>query len=106
MTLSYKIIRKVASVSGDARRALDISRRATEIAEENNHDTVTMQDVNQALNEMIANVKVQAIKHLSIMEQLFLKAICSEVNRAGVDEVIFNNVYEQLQTLCTMDGKT
>ena len=33
LTLPFRSIRKVAAVSGDARRALDICRRATEIAE-------------------------------------------------------------------------
>lgn len=103
--LNLFINRKVASVSGDARRALDICRRATEIAEDNGNEMVTMKDVNQALSEMIANVKVQAIKHCSLMEQYFLKAICTEVNRTGIEEVIFKNVYQQLITICTFDGK-
>jgi origin recognition complex subunit 1 len=55
----------VAAVSGDARRALDICRRATELAGEDTEDsdgTVTMQHVDQALGEMIASTKVQAIR--------------------------------------------
>jgi origin recognition complex subunit 1 len=57
--------RKVAAVSGDARRALDICRRATELAEGDTEDSngiVTMQHVDQALGEMIASTKVQAIR--------------------------------------------
>lgn len=55
----------MAAVSGDARRALDICRRATELAEGDTEDSdgiVTMQHVDQALGEMIASTKVQAIR--------------------------------------------
>ncbi|CAH0550253.1 unnamed protein product [Brassicogethes aeneus] len=74
------VARKVASVSGDARRALDICRRAAEIAElENEQGLVTMQHVNEALNAMITQPKVRAIKHCSRLEQLLLQTIVAEV---------------------------
>lgn len=95
----------MAAVSGDARRALDICRRSTEVAEKNDRDCVTLPDVNEALTEMIANVKVQAIKHCSLMEQLFLKAIVSEVTRIGIEEVIFRNVFRSLQDHTSFEGK-
>lgn len=74
----------MASVSGDCRRALDICRRSTEIAE-NSESTkdedvqVSMDHVKQALNEMITSVNVQAIKNCSKIEQLFLQAVVAEV---------------------------
>jgi origin recognition complex subunit 1 len=95
----------VAAVSGDARRALDICRRSTEIAEINDREMVSMIDVKKALDEMIASPKIQAIKHCSDKEKIFLKAVCAEVHRTGVEEVVFKNVYFHLQTLCTFDGK-
>ncbi|XP_023727767.1 origin recognition complex subunit 1 isoform X2 [Cryptotermes secundus] len=103
------VARKVAAVSGDARRALDICRRATELAEGDTEDsdgTVTMQHVDQALGEMIASAKVQAIRYCSKMEQLFLQAVAAEIQRTGVEETIFENVYIQLKTLCVFDGHT
>ena len=99
------MIRKVASVSGDARRALDICRRATEIAENNNRDCVTMLDVTSAFTEMIANPRVQAIKCCSIMERKFLESVSSEVQRTGVEQVTFKNVYKQFESLCLLDGQ-
>ncbi|XP_018044331.1 PREDICTED: origin recognition complex subunit 1 isoform X2 [Atta colombica] len=98
------IARKVSAVSGDARRALDICRRVAEITETRNNTTVTVQDVNQALSEMIINPKVQAIKHCSKFEQIFLQAVCVEVKRIGVEEVCFMNVYRQFESLCSFDG--
>ncbi|XP_026828316.1 origin recognition complex subunit 1 isoform X2 [Ooceraea biroi] len=98
------IARKVSAVSGDARRALDICRRAAEITETRDGSTITMQDVNEALSEMIANPKVQAITHCSKFEQIFLQAVCAEVTRTGVEEVYFLNVYKQFESLCSFDG--
>lgn len=97
-------ISKVSAVSGDARRALDICRRAAEITEIRNGATVTIHDVNEALSEMITNPKVQAIRHCSKFEQIFLQAVCSEVTRTGVEEVCFINVYRQFEFLCSFDG--
>ncbi|XP_012224307.1 origin recognition complex subunit 1 [Linepithema humile] len=98
------IARKVSAVSGDARRALEICRRATEITERRNGATVTMQDVNETLSEMIANSKVQAIRYCSRFEQIFLQAVHAEVTRTGVEEVCFTNVYKQFESLCSFDG--
>lgn len=75
--------RKVAAVSGDARRALDICRRATEIAEfseSTNSKMVSMVHVNQALAEMITSAKVTAIQNCSVMEKIFLQAVAAEVH--------------------------
>lgn len=91
-------------MSGDARRALDICRRAAEIAEMRDDTRISMEDVNQALSEMIANPKVQAIKHCSKMEQVFLQAVHTEVTRTGVEEIYFKNVYKQFESLCSFDG--
>lgn len=76
------VARKVASVSGDCRRALDICRRATEIAEETNAKDlkVNFTHVNQALNEMFASPRVRAIKCCTRNEKLFLRAVASEVS--------------------------
>lgn len=80
------VARKVASVSGDARRALDICRRATEVAELDSKETgktqlVTMLHVQKAVQEMIASVKVLAIKSFSKLEQIFLQAVAAEVSK-------------------------
>lgn len=105
------VARKVAAVSGDARRALDICRRATEIADDKSKLTgrsisVSMGHVQQALGEMIASAKVQTIKSCSRLEQLFLQAVTSEVTRTGIEECSFLGVYSQFEVLATFDGIT
>lgn len=101
------VARKVAALSGDARRALDICRRASEIAEGSAGDqkaSVTMTHVQEALGEMISCTKVRIIKSCSKMEKFFLQAVCMEVDRTGIDEVIFRGVYNQLKILATLHG--
>ena len=102
------VARKVAALSGDARRALDICRRATEIAESNSEDkskaSVTMVHVQQSLTEMITSNKVKAIRSCSKLERCFIQAVCMEVTRTGVEEQTFHGIYIQLQNVCTLQG--
>lgn len=122
------VARKVASVSGDCRRALDICRRATEITEESEagkNKTVGFAQVNQALEEMFASPRIRAIRACTKFEKLFLQAVASEVSsedlrqwkwtefiqffsqqitRTGIEEVGFLGVYAQMQTLASVLG--
>lgn len=100
------VSRKVAALSGDARRALDICRRSSEIAEADGAKKtfVTMTHVQQALNEMISCTKVKAIKACSKMEKYFLQAVCMEVERTGIEEVTFHGVYGQFKTITVLNG--
>ncbi|XP_053962636.1 origin recognition complex subunit 1 [Anastrepha ludens] len=111
------VARKVAAVSGDARRALDICRRATEIAEAAILPTdsdnirpvqkyVSIAHVQQALSEMIASAKVQAIKNCSRMGKIFLQAVLAEATRTGVEETSFLGVYSQVENLAAFEGIT
>ena len=66
--------RKVAAVSGDARRALDICRRSTEIAELSSKKMlkdvlVGMSHVDEALQEMFSSPKIVAIRYAVVTEQ-------------------------------------
>lgn len=104
----------MASVSGDCRRALDICRRATEIAEEKDGKgekskkstkiEVNFAHINQALSEMFASPKVRAIKSCTQFEKLFLQAVASEITRTGIEEVEFQRVYWQIGTLASVLG--
>lgn len=60
---------------------MDICRRAAEIAEaEGKFVLVNMTHVNEALNLMITQPKVQAIRRCSFLEQLILQSIVGEVS--------------------------
>jgi len=60
----YFHIRKVAAISGDARRALDICRRAIDLVKsEDDSQLITINHVNQVLNAILSGVRVTAIRY-------------------------------------------
>uniref|UniRef100_A0A8B9ES62 Origin recognition complex subunit 1 n=1 Tax=Anser cygnoides TaxID=8845 RepID=A0A8B9ES62_ANSCY len=102
------VSRKVAALSGDARRCLDICRRATEICEfasqKSAPEIVRMAHVTEAIDEMFSSPYINAIRNASLHEQIFLKAILAEFRRAGVEEATVQQVYHQHISLCRMEG--
>lgn len=95
--------RKVASVSGDARRALTICRRAVEIAEkEYKPDSgsecyVTIGHINRAINETINSPIAQYLMALPFEAKLVLHALILRMNRTGVLENSLGDVIDEMQ---------
>ncbi|XP_048832611.1 origin recognition complex subunit 1 isoform X3 [Brienomyrus brachyistius] len=103
------VSRKVAALSGDARRCLDICRRATEIceysaAQQSGSGLVGMSHVMEALDEMFSSSYITAIRCASVQEQLFLRAVLAEFRRLGLEEATFQQVFVQHQALCRVEG--
>ncbi|NWV36466.1 ORC1 protein, partial [Grantiella picta] len=102
------VSRKVAALSGDARRCLDICRRATEICEfarqKKTPEIVRMAHVTEAIDEMFSSPYVNAIRKASLHEQIFLKAILAEFRRAGVEEATVQQIYRHHVALCRVEG--
>ncbi|XP_037837186.1 origin recognition complex subunit 1 isoform X2 [Kryptolebias marmoratus] len=98
------LLRQVAALSGDARRCLDICRRATEICELSAAGLVGMSHVMEALDEMFSSAYITAIKCASTQEQLFLRAVIAEFRRLGLEEATFQQVFVQHQALCRVEG--
>ncbi|OQR78502.1 origin recognition complex subunit 1-like [Tropilaelaps mercedesae] len=115
------VSRKVAALSGDARRALELCRRSVELLgkasykipvgspptlpiKEANTYPVTTAHVEQAIQEMFYSAKVMAIRSLSTHEQLLLRAIVQEFKRTGAYETVFHKVQSQYDTLARLDG--
>ncbi|KAG4978787.1 hypothetical protein JHK84_038479 [Glycine max] len=97
--------RKVAAISGDARRALEICRRAAEIADYrvkkliSNPDCVTagkglvgMVDVEAAIQEMFQAPHIQMMKSCSRVGKIFLTAMVHELYNSGMGETTFEKV--------------
>ena len=89
-------------MSGDARRCLDICRRAVEIAESSLRISsprkrpkgiVGMRHVEAALKEMFSSPKILALQSLAVMETMFMKAVVSEFRRTGLEEATFAEVF-------------
>jgi len=121
------ICRKVASVNGDARRALELARRAAEVAEARINvekvtnvgaqpvqtsplgatarakartEKVTMDDVRQAQSEMFDGPHMKLIHAASFYERMFLVALVKSLQRAGTTTVDMGSVMQMLQVMC------
>lgn len=110
--------RKVAAVSGDARRALDICRRAVELAESDvpadpstpsksgraesatsktNSGRVTIATIKKAINEATTNPVQQHLRSLPLMSKLLIAALLLRVRRTGLAETTFGDTLDELQ---------
>ncbi|RNA01689.1 origin recognition complex subunit 1-like [Brachionus plicatilis] len=102
--------RKVAAVSGDARRALEICRRATELAERDSaknsksSNLVTISNVDQAVKQMFSSAKITLLTHSSKMEKMFMKAITLLYQKSGMEETSLNRIIETYNFLCRAEN--
>ncbi|KAF9573517.1 Origin recognition complex, subunit 1 [Lunasporangiospora selenospora] len=107
--------RKVGAVSGDARRALDICRRAVEIVEttalksagkgqEGRQDLeqVTIRIVDQAIKEMFASPNVRLVQTASLHQKLFLFALTTRLRRLGTAEAEFSDIAQAHLQFCRL----
>lgn len=119
--------RKVAAVSGDARRALDICRRAVELAETeslNNEPVpgtpsklkptsklgpqkssagrVTIATVKRAINEATTSPLQQHLRGLPLSSKLLLAALLAKFRRTGLGESVLGEVIEEAKRIAKM----
>lgn len=115
--------RKVSAVSGDARRALDICRRAVEIVEARHNTTskptsssslsstsnnnnneiarVTIPTINQAIKEMLQSPFVASVQSYALHQKLFLVSVMHSIRQSGLGEVRFSDVAMYHIRACT-----
>ncbi|GAB2246108.1 hypothetical protein Droror1_Dr00001601 [Drosera rotundifolia] len=109
--------RKVAAVSGDARRALEICRRAAEIkdyhikhqASQNvpasvGKPIVGVPEVKAAMQEMFEAPHIQVMKRSSKMSRIFLAAMVHELYKTGMGETTFEKLAITASRFCTSNG--
>lgn len=108
--------RKVAAISGDARRALEICRRAAEIADYHikkafktapaaGKGLVGMSEVEAAIKEMFQAPHIQVIKSSSKFGKIFLTAMVHELYKTGLGETTFEKLAMTVSCLCASNGE-
>jgi len=121
--------RKVAAVSGDARRALDICRRAVELAEteclsgglipgksgtpgkgsmilqspSKSSGTVTIATIKRAINEATTSPLQQCLRGLPLSSKVLLAALIAKGRRTGISESILGDVMDEAKRMARMD---
>lgn len=110
--------RKVAAISGDARRALEICRRAAEIADyhikklSSNHNPapegkglVGMSAVEAAIQEMFQAPHIQVMRSCSKLSKIFLAAMVYELYKTGMAETSFEKLAMTVSCICTSNAE-
>lgn len=93
--------RKVGSVSGDARRCLDICRRAVEIyMEAKDGPEVNEKHIDLAIKEMFNSIAINTVQACSQQQRLFLVSCIKEYRKTGQEELQFGNIVEEHHILC------
>ncbi|KAK3004804.1 hypothetical protein RJ639_018430, partial [Escallonia herrerae] len=111
--------RKVAAVSGDARRALEICRRAAELADYRIKKSafppigasaakalVGMSEVEAAIQEMFQAPHIQVMRSCSKLSKIFLAAMVHELYKTGMSETTFEKLAMTVSCICTSNGET
>uniref|UniRef100_A0A0M3J6L5 Origin recognition complex subunit 1 n=1 Tax=Anisakis simplex TaxID=6269 RepID=A0A0M3J6L5_ANISI len=92
--------RKVASVSGDLRKALDILRRATQLAINYKAKQLTMKHVQDAVKEASTTASVDLVHSLSRHSLMILRSALAEQISCGLDEFLFSDLLKQYRLQC------
>ncbi|KAI0165964.1 P-loop containing nucleoside triphosphate hydrolase protein [Xylariaceae sp. FL1272] len=120
--------RKVAAVSGDARRALDICRRAVELAEadsktagsdpvtpskraradvdksKNSRGVVTIGTVKRAISEATTSPLQQYLRGLPFAYKAMLAALLLRSERSGLPDTTYGDVLEETRRALVLDA--
>uniref|UniRef100_A0A8R1Y791 Origin recognition complex subunit 1 n=1 Tax=Onchocerca volvulus TaxID=6282 RepID=A0A8R1Y791_ONCVO len=94
--------RKVAAISGDLRKALDILRNAAQLAISANQEQLTMKNVQEAVRQASTSVRVELIRTLPRHSVLLLRAALAEQLSSGLDEFQFHILFKQYRLQCNV----
>lgn len=103
--IDYACVR-VSRVSGDARRALDICRRAFELAEPselNQPGRITMKVMQKAFQEMTQSPIQLSLINLPFAAKILLKAIIGCCRRTGLTESQMGDVIDDAARICRVN---
>ncbi|TKR68574.1 hypothetical protein L596_024538 [Steinernema carpocapsae] len=91
--------RKVASISGDLRKALDIVKRAAELAMNEGGKVLELKHIQGVLEEEKSCYRTGLICTISRHETLILQAVLGEISTTGIEEMGFDIVLRNYRAL-------
>ncbi|KAJ3281121.1 Origin recognition complex, subunit 1 [Rhizoclosmatium sp. JEL0117] len=117
------VAKKVAGMSGDARRALDICRKGIEslqqiiakndasllapyISAKDGKPHVTTKLIQSVIRDLFSPTVVPFISNLSLHQKLFLLAIRKYMRKTGTTDAAFVDVVDEHKALCAVVGDT
>ena len=97
--------RKVAAISGDVRRALELCRRSVEMTiARGGKQQVTISDVNNAVRELSFSPHIAIITNSPFHQRVFLAACVMEMRFSGISTLKFVNVANRHIDMCRNHG--
>ncbi len=93
-------ISDICSDSGDVRKALNISRNSIKIAEYKGKKEVELEDVQNAVKNVIPSLQNDAILMLNTHQLLLLKSIISKSQEMNKKEININYIKKKYSKLC------
>lgn len=85
----------VSRITGDARRVLDICRRAVELVV-SSKNTVKAPHIREVVQMLQNNPTAAFLRDLSFHERLMLASLVKCVKREGIDEIKWSEVIDEL----------
>ncbi|KAI9208494.1 P-loop containing nucleoside triphosphate hydrolase protein [Polychytrium aggregatum] len=104
--------RKVSAVTGDARRAMDICRKAIDIFQSHVEQAktpdggelskISIDIINQAIKELSSSPTIQAIQNASLHQRIFLVALIRVFRKHGLSRAQLGDVSREHLRLCQL----
>ena len=91
---------KIASYSGDARRAFQVCKKAAFLALEQKQEKIGIEHIQKAFKQLFASIYVQAIQSLPIYMKLLLITLCLELKNNSTELAIVERLYYRLNNYC------
>lgn len=96
--------KRISNVSGDARRMLDVCRRAVEMKESSGTDTrITIHDIRQILDGMVKSARPSHIsRSLSVHSKILLVSLLHLTRKTGLQEIKMEELETRWRGACRM----
>jgi origin recognition complex subunit 1 len=91
---------KVASYSGDARRAFQVCKKAAFLALEQKQSQIGIDHIQKAFKQLFASVYVQAIQALPLRLKLVLAALCMELKNNNREVTVVERIKSRFTGFC------
>uniref|UniRef100_A0A915DRN8 Origin recognition complex subunit 1 n=1 Tax=Ditylenchus dipsaci TaxID=166011 RepID=A0A915DRN8_9BILA len=99
--------RKIASLSGDLRKALELVRRSIEIAvdeflktDREKEQELTFSHVNQAIQESTSSIRVEMCLGMSHHEEALFRAMTRDLHKSALEEAVFYRLLDEYKEVC------
>ena len=98
--------RKVSSVSGDARRALQICRYAIHLIQSSTDPSklISVDVVLKAVRELSSSPALLSLMNASVHQMLFLVCIIKQTRKTGISDVVLVDVIIEHMRVCKTQG--